>query len=103
MSKSLISADGSSRASPPWKVCFRRKRGDDFLCDTVLYCILLLMRCVWFCVFLLDLGSQALVYASVSSCVHTNWEELLSVSFVLEVSLVCSKYLLCDELMWLSR
>ena len=25
MSKSLISADGSSRASPPWKVCFRRR------------------------------------------------------------------------------
>ena len=25
MSKSLISADGSSGASPPWKVCFRRR------------------------------------------------------------------------------
>ena len=41
------------------------------LCDTVLCCILLSMRCVrlrcvWFCVFLLDLGSQALVYACVS-------------------------------------
>ena len=40
--------------------------GHESLCDTVLYCILLLMRCVWFCVFLLDLGSQALVYACVS-------------------------------------
>ena len=46
------------------------EEGEESLCDTVLCCILLSMRCVrlrcvWFCVFLLDLGSQALVYACV--------------------------------------
>ena len=63
---------------------------EESLCDTVLCCILLSMRCVrlrcaWFCVFLLDLGSQALVYACVSSCVPPNGGEL-------------SKCLLCDKL-----
>ena len=71
------------------------EEGEESLCDTVLCCILLSMRCVrlrcvWFCVFLLDLDSQALVCACVSSCVPPNGGEL-------------SKCLLCDKLMWLSR
>ena len=83
MSKSLISADGSSGASPPWKVCL--EEGEESLCDTVLCCIFLVMRCVrlrcvWFCVLLLDLGSQALVYACVSSCVPPHGGELQSIS-----------------------
>ena len=50
------------------------EEGEESLCDTVLCCIFLVMRCVrlrcvWFCVSLLDLASQALVYACVSSCV----------------------------------
>ena len=38
------------------------------------------LRCVWFCVFLLDLGSQALVYACISSCVPPHGGELQSIS-----------------------
>ena len=52
------------------------EEGEESLCDTVLYCIFLLMRCVrlrcvWFCVFLLGLGSQALL------CMAPNGGELL--------------------------
>ena len=83
---------------------------EESLCDTVLCCIFLVMRCVrlrcvWFCVLLLDLGSQALVYACVSSCVLPN-------GGVPPKCLLCDKLkrgsappkcLLCDYLMWLSR
>ena len=61
------------------------EEGEESLCDTVLCCIFLVMRCVrlrcvWFCVLLLDLGSQALVYACVSSCVPPHGGELQSIS-----------------------
>ena len=52
------------------------EEGAESLCDTVLCCIFLVMRCVrlrcvWFCVFLLGLGSQALL------CMPPNGGELL--------------------------
>ena len=62
-------------------------------------------RCVWFCVFLLDLGSQALVYACVSSCVPPNGGELSKCLLCdkLKRGSAPPKCLLCDNLMWLSR
>ena len=61
------------------------EEGEESLCDAVLCCILLSMRCVrlrcvWFCVSLVDLASQALVYACISSCVPPDGGESHRVS-----------------------
>ena len=95
MSKSLISADGSSRASPPWKVCFRRRWRVPVRISLMLYPpldeVCAFEMCVVLCVFAwpwLPGPGRA------SKCLLCD---------KLKRGSAPPKCLLCDNLMWLSR